>query len=112
MKKAIFILIVIVLLLIINGLIHSILDTYNKKDLLTQAQKELEEEKLKNSRLKAELTYVETEQFIEEQARNKLFLVKPGEEHVVIPQELIKSGTPNTKKPQIPNWQQWLKLFF
>lgn len=110
MKKAIFILIVIVLLVVINGLIHSILDTYSKKDLLTTAQKELEAEKLKNSKLKSQLSFVQTNQFVEEEARNKLFLVKPGEQHVVISEDLL---TKTSQKPQnLPNWQQWLKLFF
>lgn len=110
MKKAIFILIVIVLLLIINGLIHSILDTYSKKDLLTTAQKDLEAEKIKNSKLKSQLSFVQTNQFIEEEARNKLFLVKPGERYVVISQNLLNK---TSQKPQnFPNWQQWLRLFF
>lgn len=110
MKKAVFILIVIVLLFIINGLIHSIFDTYSKKSLLTQAQKELEAEKLKNSKLKSQLSYVQTGQFIEEEARNKLFLVKPGEQHVVISDNLFEKN--NQPKKSLPNWQQWLNLFF
>lgn len=111
MKKAVFILIVIVLLLAINSLIHSIFDIYSKKDLLTSAQKQLDAEKLKNTKLKAELSYVETSQFIEEEARNKLFMAKPGEERVVISQELL-GKTPKSKAKPIPNWQQWLQVFF
>ena len=112
MKKAFFIAIVLVLLLVINNLIRSIFDVWNKQDLLTQAQNELTKEQQKNQKLKAELSYVETQKFIEEEVRDKLFLVKPGEESVLIPNKAIdgQSGKKEVQK-QIPNWQQWLQLF-
>ena len=53
MKKAIFILIALILLFAINGLLHSIYDLWHKQDLLTTAQKELVSEKLKNKKIKA-----------------------------------------------------------
>lgn len=109
MKKAVFIVVVVVLLFIINSLARSIYNLWQKQDLLTQAQKTLEEEKLKNQKLKASLSYVETEEFVESEARNKLFLAKPGEQQVVIPQKEDKKPE---KKEEIPNWQKWLNLFF
>ena len=111
MKKAGFILIVIVLLLIINSLAHSIYDLWHKQDLLTTAQKELVSEKLKNKKIKAGLSYAKSPQFLEEEARNKLFLVKPGEREVIISQKLNQN---NSQKPQdnTPNWKKWLNLFF
>lgn len=112
MKKAIFIVIVIVLLLIINSLVRSIFDLTTKRDLLTKAQKELEVEKVKNQKLKAELTFVKTEQFIEETAHNKLFLVKPGEQQVLISKDLILKTQDQNKKENLPNWQKWFNLFF
>lgn len=112
MKKAIYILIVIVLLIVINGLVHSIYDLWHKQDLLTSAQKELQNQQLQNQKLKGELSYVQSQQFIEEQARDKLFLVKPGEQEVLISQNLINKGGPQKQTQNIPNWQQWLKLFF
>lgn len=114
MKKAAFILIVVVLLLMINGLVHSIYDLWHKQDLLTLAQKELSQEKLKNQKLKGELSYVESPGFIEEQARNKLFLAKPGEQEVLISPDLNKNQVQSAKpsSQNIPNWQKWLQLFF
>ena len=109
-KKAIFIIAVIVLLVIINNLVHSIYDIWNKQDLLNQAQKELTKEESKNQKLKAELSYVQTQKFIEEEARNKLFLVKPGEQQVLIPNKSIESS--KVQEKQIPNWQKWVNLFF
>jgi cell division protein FtsB len=111
MKKIGFILIVLVLLFIINGLLHSIYDLWNKQDLLTSAQKELQNQKLQNQKLKAGLTYVQSPQFIEEQAHDKLFLVKPGEQEVLISPDLSKAQI-QKQAQNIPNWQQWLQLFF
>ena len=112
MKKAIYIGLVIVLLLMINGLLHSIYDIWHKQDLLTSAQKQLDREKLENQKLKGELSYAQTPQFLEEQAHNKLFLVKPGEQEVLISQTLKNQNQPQKQNQNVPNWQQWLNLFF
>jgi hypothetical protein len=50
-KRIVFIASVIALLLIANGLVRSIFDLLHKEDILTQAQKQLEMEKIKNLRL-------------------------------------------------------------
>jgi cell division protein FtsB len=112
MKKVIYIVVVVVLLLMINGLLHSIYDIWHKQDLLVSAQKELDREKLKNQKLKGELSYAQTPQFLEEQAHNKLFLVKPGEQEVLISPDLINKNQPQKQNNKIPNWQKWLQLFF
>jgi cell division protein FtsB len=111
MKKIGFILIVIVLLLIINNLIHSIYDLWQKQGLLTQAQNQLSAEQLRNTKLKTEILHAQSPQFIDEEARNKLFLVKPGEQEVLISQDLL-SKSPQKQAQNLPNWQKWLKLFF
>lgn len=110
MKKTLYIVIVIALILIINGLAHSIYDLWSKKDLITSAQKKLDEEKLRNQKLKGELSYVQTREFIEEQARDSLFLGRPNEKEIIIPQ--IPQKNELKLKTQIPNWQKWLDLFW
>jgi cell division protein FtsB len=112
MKKVIYIVIVLVLLLMINGLLHSIYDIWHKQDLLTSAQNQLDREKLLNQKLKAELSYAQTPQFLEEQAHNKLFLVKPGEQEVLISPDLTQKNQAQKQSQNTSNWQQWLNLFF
>ena len=112
MKKAIFVVIVIVLLVAINSLAHSIYDLWHKQDLITSARQQLDTEKLKNQKLKGELSYAKSPQFIEEEAHNKLFLVKPGEQDVLISQNLIQGNNVSKPASNVPNWQQWLNLFF
>lgn len=111
MKKAFFIVIVIILLVVINNLIHSIYDIWSKQDLLNQAQKQLSQEELKNQKLKASLSYVQTPQFVEQEARNKLFLVKPGEQDVLVSSSPT-SQPQKQEKVKVNNWQKWVDLFF
>jgi cell division protein FtsB len=96
----------------INGLLHSIYDIWHKQDLLTSAQKQLDREKLENQKLKGELSFAQTPQFLEEQAHNKLFLVKPGEQEVLISPSLVGKNQPQKQNQNIPNWQKWFQLFF
>jgi cell division protein FtsB len=110
-KKIVYIAIVIILLVVINNLSHSIYDLWHKQDLLTAAQKQLDLEKTKNKKLKAELSYVQSQAFIEEQARDKLFMSKPGEHDVLIPKNLLRSEKAAPKPDLRPNWQKWVDLF-
>jgi cell division protein FtsB len=111
MKKITFIIIVIILLFIINDLVRSTYDIWQKKDYVTQAQDELNFQKQENQRLKSALSYSQTQEFIETEARDKLFMVKEGEKKVLISkdteglQELLQ-------KDNDPNWKKWWKLFF
>jgi cell division protein FtsB len=111
MKKISFVIIVLVLILIINNLVTSIWNIWQKKDVVSQAQKELSFQKQENQRLKSLLSYAKTPEFIEREARDKLFMVKSGEQKVLLPQD---SGNPQKlpKETKDPNWKKWLKLFF
>ena len=109
MRKYIYIALIVFLLLIINGLAHSIYDLWSKKDLITTAQKKLTDEKLRNQKLKGELSYVQTREFVEEQARDSLFLSKPNEKEIIIP---IASKSAEKKEPSKSNLQKWFDLFW
>lgn len=113
MKKILFLGIVLSLSIIIAGLSRSIYDLWKKQDLLISYQKQLENQKNQNQKLKQQLTAAKEPTFLEEQARNNLFLVKPGEQDVIIPKELLV-GTSSTKpiEDNRANWQKWFSLFF
>ncbi len=112
MKKIVFFGIVVVSALVINNLVHSIYDLWKKKDLLVSAQKELDLEKQKNQMLKSQLKIVKTNEFVEQEARNKLFLVKEGEQEVLIQKDLLVSPSAKEKQDNSPNWKKWWELFF
>ncbi len=109
MKKVLFIIIVLILLFIVNDLLRSTYGIWQKKDFVTSAEKELGHQKQENQRLKSQLSYVKTDEFIEKEARDKLFMVKKGEQKILIPKELEK---PLEEKNTDPNWKQWWNLFF
>lgn len=108
MKKIVFVLSIIILIVLINNLVRSIYDLWKKQDLITSAQKGLEAEKAENARLKRELTVADDPIFIEKAARDKLFLVQPGEAEVVLPNAASKAAA--RKSDTSPNWARWLKF--
>ena len=80
---------------------------------MVRAKQDLEKEKQENTSLKKKLTEVKNPQFIEEEARNKLFLAKPGEQIVLLPTEKKTLGSQSAKKQDSrPNWQKWWDIFF
>jgi cell division protein FtsB len=114
MKNILFISVLIASVFVINNLVRSIYNLSQKQDLVVEAKKELNKQEIENERLKSELAFVESEEFIEEAARNKLFLVKPGEKEVLIPQGLIENmSSPSANLQKIEsNWKKWWELFF
>ena len=109
-KKILFFGIIIVCLIIINNLVRSIYDLWSKQDFVVKAQTDLEKANTENQELKRRLSLVKSDQFVEDEARDKLFLVKPGESGVIVPSELETNHKSEAKKV-IPNWQSWLNLF-
>ena len=112
MKRIIFFIIIFVSLLISNNFVHSIYNLWRKQDYIVSAQKELDLEKATNRQLKAQLPYVKSNQFVEEEARDKLLLVKPGESDVLVEQNVSGNTYQKSAEDTSSNWQKWLKLFF
>lgn len=114
LKKIVFFSIIILSLFVINNFIHSIYNLWQKNDLIVRAKQDLEKEKKDNQTLKKKLVDVQKPEFVEEEARNKLFLAKPGEGVIVMPTDTL--GTDSSKqKPPVdtrPNWVKWWDLFF
>lgn len=114
MKRFIFVAVIVFLIFIINNLAQSTYSLWQKKDVLVEAKQDLSKEQKENNELKEQLKVVKSPQFVESQARDKLLLVKPGENIVVVPTGLIAREQPKAvkKTPPKPNWLQWWELFF
>lgn len=115
MKRVIFWSIIVVSFFIIQSLVRSIYSLWQKHDLLAIAENELRKQKKDQDDLKQKLASVESESFIEQEARNKLFLQKPGESRVIVDERLLQAVMASQsaqKKAQKPNWQAWWELFF
>jgi cell division protein FtsB len=113
-RKIAFFTIIVILLITINNLIHSIYATWQKQDLIVQAQKNLSVEKEENQRLKKDIAQVNKPQFIESEARDKLLLAKPGEGIVILPKNQLHAPLSSVQHivDKRPNWQKWWNLFF
>lgn len=100
-----------VLLIVIKNIVSSILSLRQNSNIVTSLRQQEADEKQKKQFLKEKLYQATSEQFIENEAREKLGMVKPGEHIVLAPPAIIDE----TKTPEIdysPNWQKWWRLFF
>jgi len=84
----------------------------------SQRIKVMEEKVLKLEEKKKDLydkyQYYQTPEFIEEEARNKLNMAKPGETIVILSPKLdeLLNRSKIQNGPPISNWRKWWNLFF
>jgi len=77
---------------------------------LKQEQERVEEVKKKNVELKIELAEVESEEFVEKIAREKLGMGREGEVVVILPEVDYKKI--KRQKRKLANWEKWVRVLF
>lgn len=94
------------------------------RDLWSLVQKEgeiqksnlrLEKLELENEQLKRQGQIVQSPEFIEKEAREKLGFAKEGETVLILPENLQEKTGFNQSQvssQEIPNWEKWRRLFF
>ncbi|MBU1000060.1 septum formation initiator family protein [Patescibacteria group bacterium] len=114
LKKITFGLVILIVLFMVFNLINQIIEATRSGERLSEAADAVYRLEIKNKQLKNKLVQVKSQEFIEEEIRNKLGLSKKGETVVVIPAEKIKAvlGTSQVTEVRLPNWLGWLKVFF
>lgn len=113
-KKISFLLVISLSILFIVNLARQTTSALQAGGRLDQAADELARLQDQNRQLRQKLAQTQTLYSIEEQARNKLNLVKPNETIVIIDPALISTQIEQNKPVILPkqeNWQGWLKLF-
>jgi len=112
-KKPIQVLIIVIGIVLIVSLSRSILKMFRAKDELKLAEQKIEELQKEAAILTEKKDFYQSEEFIEQEARNKLNMVKEGETVVVLPPNLkeLLGGRENQPQILLPNWRQWLNLF-
>jgi len=78
-------------------------------DRIKQAESEVRSQELENQELQKRLAEVQSPEFIEREAKEKLGLVKPGEEIVILPTQEQESV--RVEEQEEPNWRKWWKLY-
>lgn len=107
----IFLVIGVVIIINLTGRIWQL---WHQDNPLKEAEKRLEKLKEENAELKQKKAYMNSEKFIEEQARDKLNLAKENEAIVILPEEILKLKTEENQEKEekeLANWQKWLEVF-
>ena len=110
----------VVLFLFLTFFGYNFFKEYNRSRQLNAEIKKLEavakEIEAKNLDILNLAKYLDTEEFLEEEARTKLGMQKPGEQTVIV--SFPNSGEHSTSSPQknnkktAPNYLEWWKHFF
>lgn len=113
-KKLVFTGIIFICLLISINLIKQIASAIKSGERLSEAADVVLKLEVKNRLLKQKLSQVQTPDFIESQARNKLGFSKKDETMVIIPDEKLREvmGASASTTVKLPNWLGWWKVFF
>lgn len=104
-------------LIIIGILVRNIVSLARVQERLHKAQTKLEQERQEQALLKATKERINSAEFIEFQARNKLGYAKSDEVVVVLPdpeflRSLVQPLSEETLMSNQPNWKLWLEVFF
>jgi len=110
-------LVVLILVLLTVSLVRNILRISQAEDRVGEVRQRVESLSQENRELKGELEKVESEAYVEFQARDKLGLTREGEIVVVLPdEEILRKIAPRIEEEEEtlpdPTWQRWLKLFY
>lgn len=113
-KKIVLGTVILIVLVIAYKLITQIIGTTKSGERLSQAADAVYKLEVKNRELKEKLSQIQSPQFLEEEARNKLGLSKKGETLIIIPEDKLKLvlGASTSAQIRLPNWLGWLKVFF
>lgn len=112
-RNLLLILAVIVGLLLAYNSARKIASYRGTSQKIVDEQAKLEQLKQENARLKGELEYKKSGKFAEGEIRNKLGLVKPGEEVFVVPKEDANGQSSIVNRQDArQNWQKWKDYFF
>jgi len=107
-------LMIIVSLSLIIHLSRDVLRLLKAGDQIRLAEQRVEELEREKRALLEKKNYYQSKEFVEEEARNKLNMARPGETIVILPpnfKELVGRREPKQRSP-LPNWQRWWRLFF
>lgn len=114
----------ILLLFLSYGLIRSALEVYRGEQRMKDLESEVIGLQNKRKELEESIKYKQTNEYIEEKARNDLNLIKPGESVYVVSgpgseeysDKRVLSKTDKReegpKRKEDSNWYKWYKLFF
>ena len=115
LRKVIIGSIILLVLVVAYNLLVQITDALKSGERLSTQADIVYKLEAENRGLKKKLAQIQSPEFIEQQARDKLGLGKPGETIVIIPQDKLKllmEASNSAQEIRYPNWLGWWKVFF
>ena len=114
-RKVIIATLIVIVVGFAYNLVIQITNALKSSDRLSDQAEVVFQMEAKNRELKKKLSQIQSKEFIEQQARNKLGLGKPGETLVIIPEEKLQQvlGASQAAQPKrVANWLGWFRVFF
>lgn len=115
MKKFIHYGVVFIEILLLISLSRGLYETLSSRERIDNLQTQKEQLLQEEGDLQRELSYVESDYYIESVARNKLHLTRPGETLVLVDPAAIPEilGLEETLEvDDRENWQKWMEILF
>lgn len=117
MKKPIRYTVLIVSVVLVGVMARNTLNLLKRGETVEEAKRRVESLREEQVRLLELKENVETDEFVEREAREKLGLAKPGEVVAVLPdEEILKKLAPGIEEEdfveKLPIWKRWARMFF
>lgn len=109
---------VFIAILVFISAVSTLVRNLNREDRVKNARKALEELQMEQRDLLSKKEKIKKDEFLEQEARRKLGLAKPGEVVVVLPDDAVlrrlapSLSDEGSTSPNVPIWRRWTKLFF
>ncbi|MFH1566071.1 MAG: septum formation initiator family protein [bacterium] len=116
MPKLKTLLVMVVFALSSYSMFRTVMDIRQKSKRVVDIEAEISALEKENADLAYDLAYKNTKEFVEKEAREKLFMGFPGEHVLVIPQNFfeqidkLKIFEGKINDENVPVWKQWVAL--
>ncbi len=108
----VFVFILVLLLVFSVSLIREVMRKIEIQRQIAALEEKIDSLENDNKQLESLIAYLQTDDFIEEEARKKLSLKKPGEKVIAVPELEESSDSSNASTSTLPNWRLWWYYFF
>ena len=112
MNKSVKLIFILVSLMLVANIIRLWSNIRERGNIISQAGDKLQAEEEKKEQLKRDLAKVQSLEYIEKEAREKLNLGKEGEYTVILPPIPTSVLPTPTIIDTSPNWKKWASLFY
>ena len=107
----VFVFILVLLLVFSVSLIREVMRKIEIQRQIAALEEKIDSLENDNKQLESLIAYLQTDDFIEEEARKKLSLKKPGEKVIAVPELEESSDSSNASTSTLPNWRLWWYYF-